>query len=100
MTAEEQWQHMWELQQLPRTPGFKSPTTPRTQTFSDLEGGHGHYSNVQPEYQQYQHQQGGYYGGAGGVTVQEMQHAGVSPMVEQDQYLYQEGKGKQHMNAY
>jgi hypothetical protein len=100
MTAEEQWQHMWELQQLPRTPGFKSPMTPRTQTFSDLEGGHGHYSNLQPEYQQYQHQHGGYYGDAGGVTVQEMQHAGVSPVAEQDEYLYQEGKGKQHMNAY
>jgi hypothetical protein len=38
MTAEEQWQHMWELQQLPRTPGTatgtapwsKVPATPRT----------------------------------------------------------------------
>ncbi|KAJ4310541.1 hypothetical protein N0V94_008397 [Neodidymelliopsis sp. IMI 364377] len=45
MTAEEQWQHMWELQQLPRTPGFgngngnsKVPVTPRTRAFGDLEG--------------------------------------------------------------
>ncbi|KAF2021643.1 hypothetical protein BU24DRAFT_24757 [Aaosphaeria arxii CBS 175.79] len=44
MTAEEQWQHMWELQQLPRTPGtaggFKHPMTPRTRAFSALDGGH------------------------------------------------------------
>jgi hypothetical protein len=91
MTAEEQWQHMWELQQLPRTPGFKSPMTPRTQTFNDLEGGH--YSNMQPAY-------GGYYGAGGGVTVQEMNHAGVSPVAEQDEYMYhQEGKGKQHAGS-
>jgi hypothetical protein len=42
MTAEEQWQHMWELQQLPRTPGttngMRSPMTPRTQAFGDLDG--------------------------------------------------------------
>jgi hypothetical protein len=42
MTAEEQWQHMWELQQLPRTPGtaggLKSPLTPRTRAFRDLGG--------------------------------------------------------------
>lgn len=42
MTAEEQWQHMWELQQLPRTPGtaggMKSPITPRTRAFQDLGG--------------------------------------------------------------
>lgn len=45
MTAEEQWQHMWELQQLPRTPGtaggMKSPMTPRTRAFNDLGGGGG-----------------------------------------------------------
>ncbi|KAF2820072.1 hypothetical protein CC86DRAFT_125162 [Ophiobolus disseminans] len=45
MTAEEQWQHMWELQQLPRTPGtaggMKSPMTPRTRTFEELQGGSG-----------------------------------------------------------
>jgi hypothetical protein len=47
MTAEEQWQHMWELQQLPRTPGtaggMKSPgfapITPRTRAFQNLGGG-------------------------------------------------------------
>jgi hypothetical protein len=43
MTAEEQWQHMWELQQLPRTPGtaggLKSPMTPRTRAFGALQGG-------------------------------------------------------------
>jgi hypothetical protein len=41
MTAEEQWQHMWELQQLPRTPGtagFKHPMTPRTTAFQSLDG--------------------------------------------------------------
>ncbi|KZM20505.1 uncharacterized protein EKO05_0004538 [Ascochyta rabiei] len=43
MTAEEQWQHMWELQQLPRTPGpaeamdLKTPMTPRTRAFGHLE---------------------------------------------------------------
>jgi len=85
MTAEEQWQHMWELQQLPRTPGtaggFKSPMTPRTRTFADLEGQHGGYSNMQPEHS-------GYYGG--GAVMQ-----AVSPVAEQDEYTY-EGKGKQH----
>jgi hypothetical protein len=87
MTAEEQWQHMWELQQLPRTPGtagFKSPMTPRTRTFSDLEGGHGGYSNMQPEH-------GGYYGG--GAVMQ-----AVSPVHEQSEYTY-EGKGKQHAGS-
>ncbi|KAF2109650.1 hypothetical protein BDV96DRAFT_604541 [Lophiotrema nucula] len=54
MTAEEQWQHMWELQQLPRTPGtaggMKSPITPRTRAFQELHGGaQGYYG-----------QQGGY----------------------------------------
>jgi hypothetical protein len=42
MSAEEQWQHMWELQQLPRTPGtaggMKSPTTPRTMAWRALDG--------------------------------------------------------------
>jgi hypothetical protein len=92
MTAEEQWQHMWELQQLPRTPGtaggMKSPMTPRTRTFGDLEGGHAAYLDVQP-------QQAGvvnYYGGPGGNA-----HA-VSPVAEQDEYVY-EGKGKQHVDG-
>jgi hypothetical protein len=95
MTAEEQWQHMWELQQLPRTPGtvggMKSPMTPRTMAFNSLggeEAGHGgYYSNVPA---------GGnaWYGPShGGVTV--------SPVMEQDEYQHgqqeyyaQEGKGK------
>ncbi|KAF9735344.1 hypothetical protein PMIN03_010666 [Paraphaeosphaeria minitans] len=46
MTAEDQWQHMWELQQLPRTPGAttghapwaKVPATPRTTAFNQLQG--------------------------------------------------------------
>lgn len=50
MTAEEQWQHMWELQQLPRTPGtaggLKSPMTPRTRAFQSL-GGEGTYASTQ-----------------------------------------------------
>lgn len=88
MTAEEQWQHMWELQQLPRTPGtvggMKSPMTPRTRTFHDLEGGHGQvqYSNLQPTHN-------GYYNGDGGAPS-------VSPLAEQDEYFHNEGKGKQH----
>jgi hypothetical protein len=91
MTAEEQWQHMWELQQLPRTPGtvggMKSPMTPRTKTFGDLEGGQGQYSHMQPQ------EYGGYYAGGGGVTVQS-----VSPAAEHDEYFYQ-GNGKQHTGA-
>ncbi|OCK81707.1 hypothetical protein K432DRAFT_381065 [Lepidopterella palustris CBS 459.81] len=42
MSPEQQWQHMWELQQLPRTPGtasgMKSPMTPRTRAFNSLGG--------------------------------------------------------------
>lgn len=42
MSPDEQWQHMWELQQLPRTPGtaggLKSPMTPRTRAFNALDG--------------------------------------------------------------
>jgi hypothetical protein len=102
MTAEEQWQHMWELQQLPRTPGtvggMKSPMTPRTMAFNNLggeEAGHaGYYSNVPAG-------GNGWYGPSqGGVTV--------SPVLEQDEYQAQggngfyehEGKGKAHGNAY
>ena len=61
MTAEQQWQHMWELQQLPRTPGTanpmtfsnsnsnsnKMPVTPRTRAFGDLEGAPQHHSAYQ-----------------------------------------------------
>lgn len=57
MTAEQRWQHAWELQQLPRTPGtaggMRSPMTPRTQAFGALDGtspqqGHGWYAPGQP----------------------------------------------------
>lgn len=81
MTPEEQWQHMWELQQLPRTPGFKSPMTPRTQTFNQLEGGY--YSNMTQG-------QGGFYAGDGAVNVQS-----VSPVDEREEYTFA-GKGKAH----
>jgi membrane protein implicated in regulation of membrane protease activity len=92
MTAEEQWQHMWELQQLPRTPGtiggMKSPMTPRTQAFNNLggeEAGHGgYYSNVPT-------------GGNAWYGPPQM-HEGtitVSPVMEQDEYYSShEGKGK------
>lgn len=90
MTADEQWQHMWELQQLPRTPGtiggLKSPMTPRTRAFSDLggeEAGHGgYYSNVPMTPSQ------GWYGQqGGGVTVQ--------PITELDEHVgHHQGKGK------
>ena len=113
MTAEEQWQHMWELQQLPRTPGtanamyLKSPMTPRTRAFGDLEGGHGGYSQQEfkphPSWVAHAHgqTQGGgtgqsWYGGraeeGGFVKVQQ-----VSPVAEQDENPYEfgyEGKGK------
>lgn len=110
MTAEQQWQHMWELQQLPRTPGtanamfLKSPATPRTRAFGDLEGG-----NVGAQHQQAQaaahpswvahaHGQpsavGSWYGGreeAGFVQVQQ-----ISPVAEQEEYGFygSEAKGK------
>ena len=81
MTADEQWQHMWELQQLPRTPGtvggMKSPMTPRTRAFTDLEGNQGGFSNVNTG-------GNGWYGG---------QVQAVSPVQEQDEYM-QESKGK------
>ncbi|KAF2856503.1 hypothetical protein T440DRAFT_920 [Plenodomus tracheiphilus IPT5] len=96
MTAEEQWQHMWELQQLPRTPGtvggMKSPMTPRTQAFNSLggeEAAHGGYYSSVPK-----NSSNGWYGGQGGVTVQ-----AISPVMEQDEYTSQygsEGKGKGH----
>ncbi|KAH8719444.1 hypothetical protein GQ44DRAFT_623471 [Phaeosphaeriaceae sp. PMI808] len=96
MSAEEQWQHMWELQQLPRTPGtvggLKSPMTPRTQTTHDLEGGGGHYNNIQPTH--LQPTQGGYYNDA-----VESPHQGVSPVSECDEFITHNGKGKQHTGA-
>ncbi|KAF2202602.1 hypothetical protein GQ43DRAFT_413406 [Delitschia confertaspora ATCC 74209] len=58
MTAEQQWQHMWELQQLPRTPGtaggMRSPMTPRTKAFTDLGGAPptpGYYGVPSPIYE-------------------------------------------------
>jgi hypothetical protein len=98
MTAEEQWQHMWELQQLPRTPGVAGamrygPMTPRTTAFADLEGG------------AHRAKSGGWYGGngagageseGGGVGIG-VQHA-VSPVAEQDEFSHysphDDGKGK------
>lgn len=113
MTAEEQWQHMWELQQLPRTPGtanamyFKTPVTPRTRAFGDLEGGyHQQQHEVEPHPSWVAHAHGqtqtqagqgnGWYAGQGGhagfVQVQQ-----VSPVAEREEYGYgfgSEGKGK------
>jgi hypothetical protein len=125
MSAEEQWQHMWELQQLPRTPGtvggMKSPMTPRTKTFNELGGttaytqldgarkpgdletgqyGYGYgNSNLQPV------QTG--YGNGNLQPVQTAWYGGapgatqnVSPIAEQEEYTY-EGKGKRNtMSAY
>ncbi|PSN69958.1 hypothetical protein BS50DRAFT_631918 [Corynespora cassiicola Philippines] len=111
MTAEEQWQHMWELQQLPRTPGtagaLKSPMTPRTRAFESLSGVEAGYQQqqqqqayyqpqyqypAQPQYQpQYQqpvqlHQQQHY------QQVPQVQYASpvqyVSPVEEQAEYIY------------
>lgn len=102
MTAEEQWQHMWELQQLPRTPGLKGPMTPRTRTFNELEGGNGFGGQVQPGgyYSNMQLQHGGYYDGAGGVTVQQ-----ISPVEKMDEPTFSQyeqhnmGKGKGQVGA-
>ncbi|KAF1841314.1 uncharacterized protein K460DRAFT_291356 [Cucurbitaria berberidis CBS 394.84] len=89
MTADEQWQHMWELQQLPRTPGtvggMKSPMTPRTRAFGDLEGQQNVYGNA--------NRGPGWYGGQGGAPLQ-----AVSPVQEQDEYTH-EGKGKRHTGS-
>lgn len=112
MTAEQQWQHMWELQQLPRTPGtsnamyLKSPMTPRTRAFGDLEGGY-QQQELKPHPSWVAHAHGEMAPVGGGVThswyggrpegqgfVQVQQ---VSPVAEQDEYHYgyvNEGKGK------
>lgn len=96
MTAEQQWQHMWELQQLPRTPGTAGgmrggSMTPRTTAFADLEGG-GHRAKAgwgAP---------GGWYAGNGNApgAAQGGQVHAVSPVLEQDEYSYfpHNGKGK------
>lgn len=118
MTAEQQWQHMWELQQLPRTPGtanamfLKTPMTPRTRAFGDLEGGYGagygqqegergagHGAQAHPSWVAHAHGQmagtGGQAGGhapswyagreeqAGFVAVQQ-----VSPVAEREEYQF------------
>ena len=101
---------MWELQQLPRTPGttggvfFKNPTTPRTRAFGDLEGGSGnqqqelkpHPSWVAHAHGQQTHAPGGSSWYGGNTTDQGfMQVQQVSPVQEQDEYQYgYEGKGK------
>ncbi|KAF1995830.1 hypothetical protein P154DRAFT_580534 [Amniculicola lignicola CBS 123094] len=91
MTADEQWQHMWELQQLPRTPGtaggMKSPLTPRTRAFGALEGGYyggqqqvpmpQSYYTQQAQGQQIQTQMAGMRGGG----------TGPSPIAEQDEWV-------------
>ncbi|KAF1947201.1 hypothetical protein EJ02DRAFT_365308 [Clathrospora elynae] len=108
MTADEQWQHMWELQQLPRTPGtaggMKSPMTPRTQAFNNLggeESGHGgHYGQEAAQSGYYSNVPAGgngWYGPQGGVPIQ--------PVQGQDEYMHSshEGKGKalgHHATAY
>ncbi|ORY17416.1 hypothetical protein BCR34DRAFT_474872 [Clohesyomyces aquaticus] len=76
MTAEEQWQHMWELQQLPRTPGTATfaPMTPRTRAFGALEGN-------------------GAGGGGRGVQWGGRETKPVSP-VEEEVYPWYEGRGK------
>lgn len=113
MSPEQQWQHMWELQQLPRTPGpsaaaggmyLKSPPTPRTRAFGDLEGGsayqqaQGQGQEGRPGWVAHAHGQpsaaGSWYGRreeAGFVQVQQ-----VSPVAEQEEYGFygEEAKGK------
>lgn len=91
MTAEEQWQHMWELQQLPRTPGtiggMKSPMTPRTQAFNSLGGEEAGHGGFYPPTGQH-----GWYGPPqhGGVPVET-----VSPVMEHDEYPYgHDNRGK------
>lgn len=102
MTPEEQWQHMWELQQLPRTPGTatghapwsKTPITPRTQAFNHLQGGTMDYYAQQPRTPTVpvQHQQTYY---PPPQQQQEVEYAGVAPHGQQDVngYFY-DGKGK------
>jgi hypothetical protein len=94
MTAEEQWQHMWELQQLPRTPGTAGgmrggPMTPRTTAFADLEGG-SHRAKAgwgAP---------GGWNGGGGGGAGAGVGFHAVSPVQEQDEFSHypHDGRGK------
>lgn len=99
MTPEEQWQHMWELQQLPRTPGTatgnlpwsKVPVTPRTRAFNELQGGGPEYYQ-QPMTPQHPPPQTYYPPPQGHEDVG---YAGVAPHGQQelDEYIY-DGKGK------
>lgn len=98
MSPEEQWQHMWELQQLPRTPGtsgaMKSPMTPRTQAFNSLggdEAAHGGYYHNAPK-----NSFNARYGGQGGVPMQ-----AISPVIEQDEHMSQYGsEAKSNSHAF
>lgn len=90
MTAEEQWQHMWELQQLPRTPGtaggLKSPTTPRTMAYNNLGGEHQGYASPNG-YAPANPPANGWYGRSTDIEA-------VSPIEEPDEFIQQNGKGK------
>jgi hypothetical protein len=109
MTAEEQWQHMWELQQLPRTPGTttgtapwsKVPATPRTTAFNQLQGSGQQEYYTQPRspmqmqpapppqtYYPPPNQNQGQHDSVG--------YAGVAPHGQQelDEYILYDGKGK------
>jgi hypothetical protein len=108
MTAEEQWQHMWELQQLPRTPGtatgpgWKTPMTPRTTAFTQLEGG-----KPEPKYVQHSspiHEQDEWTsGGKDGRNITHEQelypthmqthYPAPAQVYAQDEWMY-DGKGK------
>jgi hypothetical protein len=91
MTAEQQWQHMWELQQLPRTPGTatgpgwtRAPMTPRTTAFSALEGQkQAHVQHSSPIQEQDEFVQG------------QGQH--ISPLQQQQAYY---PSPEQHQQAY
>ncbi|KAJ4358573.1 uncharacterized protein N0V89_003157 [Didymosphaeria variabile] len=118
MTAEEQWQHMWELQQLPRTPGTatgnapwsKTPATPRTRAFNELGGTQEFYAQqpmtpqypvgqqpMTPQYPVGQQTQTYYPPPTQGQhTLESVRHSGVAPQGQQefDEYLYDpKGKG-------
>ena len=81
MTADEQWQHMWELQQLPRTPGtaggMKSPMTPRTRAFNELGGEQSGFSSLNTG-------SNGWHAKTGATQAQT-----VSPVLKQDEYYHE-----------
>jgi hypothetical protein len=98
MTAEEQWQHMWELQQLPRTPGaMKSPMTPRTQAFGALDGNNqGWYAPTQASHQEQHHglQPSGLGVQHGGYEVQNQQQYGEYPVQHRTEVPVQQSHGE------